>query len=170
MRAMQTSNRGYWEVIDPNNVLCINTTCFEAEATVAAFIARLYAQALEKWDTLPHAVCLPRSSSSRRDSDLARELCAPMHATRVEYSQDRERVYELTREMCESSDSWEVLVGEKLYRYLCYFVDSAVSGLKREDAAQRLHAARRIFERCTDGVLDPDSFFRGGDGTVGGEE
>ena len=160
---MLPANRALWELIDPWDVLRLEVANLETEAALAVFLVRLYARL--DWDHplwgMPRRPARVASRNERRESELTRELCQTVAMSQYPEPTDRERVYELTRELCESSDVWEALIGEKLYRYLIYFVDDMVimDGLTREEAAERLAAVRAVFDNCTDGQMDPDSFF-----------
>ena len=131
----------YWSIIDPRDTMRLRGLgTVETETVLAVFVYRLYSQLLAHWSTLS-----PKDElwlgASPRENELG-------------------RVRELTRDLCESSDTWEMTVGRKFYNYLVYFVECVFErGLKRAEAESRRLASVNIFWQHTNGQVDIDSFF-----------
>ena len=133
----------HWSVIDPRDAMRLRgAATVETESVLAVFVYRLYSQLLVHWPVL----C--------KQDDLF--LC------RGSREKELRQVHAITRDLCESSDPWEMSVGQKFHSYLVYFVDCALEhGLERREAEARRLAAVSIFWRYTDGQVDIDSFFLG---------
>ena len=129
----------HWSVIDPRDVMRLRgSASVETETVLAVFVYRLYSRLLVNWTA----------------------LCAADHLFMGCKERELNGVHEITRDLCESPDPWEVSVGRKFQRYLVYFVDCVLErGLKRTEAEARRLAAVSIFWRYTDGQVDIDSFF-----------
>jgi hypothetical protein len=168
---MLPANRALWETVDPNDALRMETATLETEAVLGVFVARLYRLLLATWQGKePAVVGLRRHASrqiqpraaDRRGSVLARGLCETAAGVHRHCAPDHQtRLYAIARELCESDDMWESLVGDKFYRYLTYFVEEVAlaDGLTRQAAVGRLEAARAVVRNCSDGRMDADSFF-----------
>lgn len=130
----------HWSVVDPHDTMQLRTgASSEIEAVLSVFVYRVYSQLLANWSRM----CAGDAVVGRGVRE--RDMCT---------------VLELTKDLCESPDPWEVAVGHKFRSYMGYLVGCIFEhGLTRRLAETRRLAAASIFWRHTGGRLDIDAFF-----------
>lgn len=130
----------HWSVVDPRDTMRLRgVVALETEVVLAVFVYRVYSQLLAGWTALCKGDLMVSRGARHRELHM---------------------VGEITRDLCESTDPWEVGVGRRFRDYLKYVVDSMFErGLTRADAEARRLAAASVFWWHTGGRLDIDAFF-----------